>query len=54
MVFSDGAVEWHTSPFMTTPAGSMDNIWLPRDSSGREQRDMRSWPSASTDNFVTQ
>ncbi|NBQ13636.1 MAG: hypothetical protein EBU31_03255 [Proteobacteria bacterium] len=54
MVFSDGAVEWRTSPFMTTPAGSMDNIWLPRDSSGREQLDMRSWPSASTDNFVTQ
>ena len=54
MVFSDGAVEWHTSPFMTTPAGSMDNIWLPRDSSGREQRDMSSWPRASTDNFLTQ
>jgi hypothetical protein len=32
----------------------MDNIWLPRDSSGREQRDMSSWPRASTDNFLTQ
>ncbi|RLS46224.1 MAG: hypothetical protein DWH86_03530 [Planctomycetota bacterium] len=55
LLFSDGAIEWKTSPILTTsPATAMDNIWLPRDERGREMLDMRSWPSVAADNFVSQ
>ena len=55
LLFSDGAIEWKTSPILTTsPANSMDNIWLPRDGRGREVMELRSWPSVAADNFVSQ
>ena len=55
LLFSDGAIEWKTSPILTTsPATSMDNIWLPRDERGREVLELRSWPSLAADNFVSQ
>ena len=55
LLFSDGAIEWKTSPILTTsPASSMDNIWLPRDERGREVLELRSWPSVAADNFVSQ
>ena len=55
LLFSDGAIEWKTSPILTTsPANSMDNIWLPRDGRGREVMELRSWPSLAADNFVSQ
>jgi len=54
-LFSDGAIEWKTSPILTiSPASSMDNIWLPRDERGREVLELRSWPSLAADNFVSQ
>jgi hypothetical protein len=55
LLFSDGAIEWKTSPILTTsPATSMDNIWLPRNERGREVLELRSWPSVAADNFVAQ
>lgn len=54
MLFNDGSAEWHTSPLLPDGLGGFDNIWLPRDSQGRERIDMRAWPTVPHDNFVTQ
>jgi hypothetical protein len=55
MLFSDGSIDWRTSPILTnSPASFMDNIWLPRDPEGRERMDLKAWPSHPADNFVAQ
>jgi hypothetical protein len=55
MLFDDGAVEWRTTPLLELPAGGApDNIWVPRDSLGRERVDLGAWPTVPTDNFVAQ
>jgi hypothetical protein len=54
MLFSDGAVEWHTSPLVGDGAGTTDNIWLPRDSRGMERIDLQAVPTQPRDTFVTQ
>ena len=54
MLFSDGSVEWHTSPLIGDGTGAMDNIWLPRDSQGVERIDLQAWPTQPRDTFVTQ
>lgn len=55
LLFSDGTVEWKTSPILTnSPAAFMDNIWLPRDARGIEGMDLRAWPQEPADNFVAQ
>ena len=54
MLFSDGSVEWHTSPLVGDGTGAMDNIWLPRDSRGVERIDLQAWPTQPRDTFVTQ
>ena len=55
MLFQDGSIEWTTSPVISTsPAGFMDNIWLSRQSNGREGLDDLAWPTDETDNFVSQ
>lgn len=56
MLFSDGSVEWHTSPLLPGAGGpdGVDNIWLPRDSAGRERIDLQAWPTHARDAFVTQ
>ena len=55
MLFDDGAVEWRTTPLVEVPAGGeLDNIWLPRDSTGHERVDLGAWPTVPTDNFLAQ
>ena len=54
MLFSDGSVEWHTTPLLPDGSNEADNIWLPRDSAGRERVDLQAWPTHARDTFVTQ
>lgn len=55
MLFSDGAVDWRVSPVLTIRPGALfDNIWLPRDTDGRERPNPQGPPLDPDDNFVAQ
>ncbi len=55
MLFNDGAVDWTISPVLTNQGPvKFDNIWLPRDTDGRERTELHGPPRDPNDNFVAQ